>query len=141
MLLACGLAFMLAARSTATTSAIPNPQLYLTGTEAFEQGAKTFIRYRYDVFNKDQYPAAMFAAAPALAPCGQNNNASRTWVDVFDSKGNRLNRFCAFGSPNDLGSTWFALEEGVVPSSYVYIVLTDRKTNSQYKSNLADTTL
>jgi hypothetical protein len=141
VLLACGLAFLLAAKSATAVPATPNPILYLTGTEAFEQGSKTFIRYRYDVFNKDQYPAAMFAAAPALPPCGLNTNASRTWVDVFDSRGKRLNRFCAFGNPNDLRSIWFALEEGVAPPSYVFIVLTDRQTNTQYKSNLADTTL
>jgi hypothetical protein len=140
MLLACGLAFLLAAKSTTSAPATPNPQLYLTRTEVFEQGSKTFIRYRYDVFNKDQYPAAMFAAAPALPPCGLNTTASRTWVDVFDPNGKRLNRFCAFGSPNDLGSIWFALEQGVVPPSYVFIVLTDRKTSVKYKSNLADTT-
>lgn len=139
MLLACGLAFLLAANTT-STAAIPNPQLYLTGTEVFEQGPKTFIRYRYDVFNKDHYPAAMFAASPALPPCGLNTKASRTWVDVFDSGGKRLNRFCAFGNPNDLGSIWFALEQGVVPPSYVFIVLTDRKTSAKYKSNFADTT-
>jgi hypothetical protein len=141
MLLACGFVLLLGARSISSAPPVPNPQLYMTGSEVFEQGAKTFIRYRYDVFNKDHYSAAMFAASPALPPCGLNANASRTWVDVFDSKGKRLNRFCAFGNPNDLGTIWFALEEGVVPPSYVFIVLTDRKTSAQYKSNLADTTL
>src|SRR3954464_6594317 len=42
--------------------------------------------------------------------------------------------------PEDLGLLWFALEEGVIPPSYVYIELNDRQTNTKYKSNLADTT-
>jgi hypothetical protein len=99
------------------------------------------VRHRYDVFNKDQYPAEMFAAAPGLPPCGTNANASRSWVDFFDSRGNRLYGFCALGSPSDLGSIWFASEEGAVPPSWVYIEIHDRQANQTYKSNLAETTL
>lgn len=88
------------------------------------------IRYRYDVANKADYPAEMFAAAPSLPPCGSNTNASRTWVDFFDETGKRLYGFCALGKPDDLGKIWFALEEGVVPPSYVYIELNDRQTNT-----------
>ena len=82
-----------------------------------------------------------FDAAPTLPPCGLNANSSRTWVDFYDSTDTRLYGFCALGSPSDLGNIWFAMEEGVVPPSYVYITLTDRQTNTTYKSNLADTVL
>jgi hypothetical protein len=119
----------------------PKPVLYLMTTEPFTTGGKNWIRYRYDVANKTEYPAEMFAAAPTLPPCGSNTNASRTWVDFFDATGKRLYGFCALGKPEDLGKIWFALEEGVVPPSYVYIELNDRQTNTKYKSNLADTTL
>lgn len=121
--------------------AIPNPILYLTGLEYYSAGGKNWVRHRYDVFNKDQYPAAMFAPAPGLPPCGLNTNSSRTWVDFFDSRGKRLYGFCALGSPANLGSIWFATEEGTVPPSYIYIEIHDRQTNIKYKSNLADTTL
>ena len=118
----------------------PNPVLYLVGTEAYSTGGKDFIRYKFDVQNKDQYPAEMFAPAPALPPCGLNTNSSRTWVDFYDKNGTRIYGFCALGSPNDLGKIWFALEEGVVPPSWVYIELNDRQANKKYKSNLAETT-
>jgi hypothetical protein len=118
---------------------LPNPVLYLTGTEFYTANGKNWIRYSYDVLNKGDYPAAMFAAAPALPPCGLNKNSSRTWVDFFDSRGKRLYGFCALGKPADLGRIWFALEDGEVPPSYVYIELNDRQTNTKYKSNLADT--
>jgi len=121
--------------------AIPNPILYLTGLEYYSAGGKNWVRHRYDVFNKDQYPAAMFAAAPGLPPCGTNTNSSRSWVDFFDSRGKRLYGFCALGSPSNLGSIWFATEEGTIPPSYIYIEIHDRQTNTKYKSNLADTTL
>lgn len=120
---------------------IPNPVLYMTGDEYYTAGGKDWVRHRYDVSNKDQYPAEMFAAAPSLPPCGGNTNAARSWVDFFDSTGKRLYGFCALGSPADLGRIWFATEEGTIPPSYVYIEITDRQTNTKYKSNLADTTL
>jgi len=126
--------------SHANPPVLPNPVLYLTSTQTFSQNGKDYIRYIYDVLNKDAYPDAMFAAAPALPPCGKNNNSSRTWVDIFDSRGKRLYGFCALGEAQNLNGIWFALEDGEVPPSYVYIEMNDRETNTKYKSNLADTT-
>jgi hypothetical protein len=120
---------------------LPNPILYLTHTEFFTQSGQNYIRYNYDVLNKDEYPTDLFAPAPALPPCGKNTKASRTWVDIFDSRGKRLYGFCALGKPADLNGIWFALPDGEVPPSYIYIEMNDRQTNTKYKSNLADTTI
>ena len=125
----------------AQSAPTPNPILYLTGLEYYEAGGKNWVRHRYDVFNKDQYPDAMFAAAPGLPPCGTNTNSSRSWVDFFDSNGRRLYGFCALGNSSNLGSIWFATEEGTIPPSWIYIEITDRQTNTKYRSNLADTVL
>jgi hypothetical protein len=142
IVLSAALFLVLFSHSSASTAppVLPNPVLYLMGTEFYHANGKDFIRYKYDVLNKDSYPADFFAAAPALPPCGKNTKASRTWVDIFDSRGKRLYGFCALGKPADLGTIWFALEVDVVPPSYVYIELNDRQTNTKYKSNLADTT-
>ena len=126
--------------SNAARYVVPNPVLVLTGQEAFQAGGKSFIRYNYSVFNSADYPAEMFAASPNLPPCGNNTKASRTWVDIYDQRGKRLYGFCALGKPSDLNHLWFALESGVVPPSWVYIEMTDRTTNTKYKSNLAETT-
>ena len=131
---------LLATPSVATAPPLPNPVLYFLGQEPFQQSGTQFIRYRYDVFNRTDDPAELFAAAPNLPPCGRNTNASRTWVDVFDRRGKRLNGFCALGKPDDLRTLWFALEASTIPPSYVYIELNDRQTNTKYKSNLAETT-
>ena len=128
-------------RSVTATPLTPNPVLFLTGTDFFTANGKNYIRYSYDVANKDQYTAEMFAAAPGLPPCGKNTNSSRSWVDFFDQSGKRLYGFCALAKPADLGGIWFALPESDVPPSYVYIELNDRQTNTKYKSNLADTTM
>ena len=121
-------------------AALPNPVLYSTGTERYTAGGKSWVRHKFDVLNKAQYPVAMFAPAPGLPPCGTNTNSSRSWVDFFDQSNRRLYGFCALGSPDKLGSIWFSTEEGVVPPSWVYIEITDRQTNIKYKSNLAGST-
>ena len=127
-------------RAQATRS-LPNPVLFFLGAEYYQAGGKSFVRYKYAIDNREAYPDAMFAAAPALPPCGQNTKASRTWVDFFQQDGKRLYGFCALKSNDDLMGIWFALEEGVVPPSWVYVELNDRQTSTKYKSNLADTTL
>jgi hypothetical protein len=135
-------ALLAAMMGAGAAQAQPNPILYLTRTEPVTTAAgQNFIRYYYDVFNKDLYPAAMFAPAPALPPCGNNANSSRSWVDFFTSRGQRIFGFCALGSPQNMGSIWFALPEGEIPPSYVYIEINDRQTNTKYRSNLADTVM
>jgi len=125
----------------ASAPVLQNPVLYLLGQESVETGGKQFTRYYFDVMNKDQYPDELFAASPDLPPCGKNTKAARTWVDIYEQNGKRLNGFCALSKSADLGKLWFALEAGQVPPSWVYIELTDRKTGTKYKSNLSDTTL
>ena len=103
LLFPCLIVVLLAAPILASAPPLPNPVLYLTGTEAFQSSGKQFIRYKYDVLNKADYPATLFAPAPALPPCGANTKSSRTWVDIYDSRGKRLYGFCALGKPSEQG--------------------------------------
>lgn len=119
---------------------LPNPVLYFIEQEFFTTGGKQWIRYKYAVDNFNAYPNELFAAAPALPPCGNNTKSARTWVDFYDQSGKRLNGFCALGKPSDLNSIWFALEADAIPPSWVYIELNDRQTSTKYKSNLVETT-
>ena len=135
------LILVFATQGSAAAPVLPNPILYFLGAEYVEIKGKQITRYRFDVANKDQYPDDMFAASPALPPCGSNTKAARTWVDLYDQSGKRLNGFCALGKSADLNGIWFALDTDVIPPSWVYIEMNDRKTNMKYKSNLADTTL
>ena len=135
------LILVFATRGSAAAPVLPNPILYFLGAEYVEINGKQITRYRFDVLNKEEFPNDMFAASPALPPCGSNTKAARTWVDFYDQSGKRLQGFCALGKSADLGTIWFAMEEGTVPPSWVYIEMNDRKTNTKYKSNLADTTL
>ena len=135
------LIFVLAVQGVASAPVIPNPVLYFLGPEYVEIGGKQMIRYHYDVENKSVYPDNMFAPAPELPPCGANTKSARTWVDVYEQTGKRIFGFCAFSKSADLSKIWFAMEADKIPPSYIYIELNDRKTNTKYKSNLADTTL
>jgi hypothetical protein len=121
-------------------SQLPNPVLVFRGQEHFETDGKQWTRYKYSVYNRDQYPNELFASAPELPPCGRNTQSSRTWVDMFEQNGRRLYGFCALKNRDGLGQLWFALERHVVPPSWIYLEMTDRKTNTSYKSNLAETT-
>lgn len=119
----------------------PPPILALMNVEPIKIRGKNLIRYNYIVSNFDAFPNEMFAAAPDLPPCGNNKKASRTWVDLYDSTGKRLQGFCALAKSSDLNKIWFVLESNEIPPSYIYLELNDRKTSVKYKSNLADTTL
>ena len=125
----------------ASAPELPNPVHYFVGQESVETGGKQFTRYRFAVQNKEAYPDELFAASPDLPPCGKNTKAARTWVDIYEQNGKRLYGFCALSKSADLDNIWFMLEADQVPPSWVYIELTDRKTGTKYKSNLADTTL
>ena len=133
-------ATVLLIRGAAAAPQVPNPVLFFIGQEQVQSGGKETIRYRYSVENKDKYPAEMFAPAPNLPPCGQNTKSSRTWIDIYEQNGKRLQGFCAFTKPEDLDKIWFSLDATEVPPSWVYIELNDRQTNTKYKSNLAETT-
>jgi hypothetical protein len=140
VLVSVTLLLIFAVHSSASAPVLPNPVLYFLGQEFLTTNGKQVIRYNFDVLNKTDYPNDLFAASPDLPPCGTNTKAARTWVDVYDQSGKRLNGFCALGKPADLHGIWFSLDTDVVPPSWVYIEMNDRKTNTKYKSNLSETT-
>jgi hypothetical protein len=141
--LLAGLVLVVLATDSLSTAPppVPNPVLAFMGQEYYETNGKQWTRYKYRVTNAQEYPNELFAAAPELPPCGRNTNSSRTWVDIYESSGKRLNGFCALGNRDGLGQLWFALERDTVPPSWIYIEMTDRKTGTKYKSNLTETTL
>lgn len=133
-----GNALMTQGQTTAATMA--SPSVMFLGPEPFEANGKSWIRYRYAVVNREAFPDSLFAAAPELPPCGTNTRASRTWVDFYDSRGKRLNGFCALGKSSDLEKIWFAAEADAIPPSWIYIELNDRQTGTKVKSMLSETT-
>jgi len=116
---------------------LPAPKLCVTGVEEKE----TTTRYNLSVLNWEAFPDELFEEAPDLPPCGLNENASRTWVDIFADDGTRLYGFCGLSSSESLLDLWFAVSIGESPPDFVYITLEDRGSNITYTSNLASTSL
>jgi len=97
-----------------------------------------FMRYWFTVTNRAQYPNILFAASPNLPPCGLNNNASRTWLDIFNGgNGQRIYGYCALSSNTQMGRLSFAVPLTAPQPKSFFITLTDRKCNAKVKSNVA----
>lgn len=107
---------------------LPKPRVALVGTEEYQVRGKTFTRYQLAVENHGDYDEALFQPAPDLPPCGLNESASRTWVDILEGSGRRLYGFCALGSAAGLGRLWFAVPRGGQPPGQVKVRLLDRRT-------------
>jgi hypothetical protein len=119
-----------------TSEQIPNPELAYVGKEAYVANGQQWVRYNLKVVNWSAYPQYLFTAAPQLPPCGNNHNASRTWVDIYDAtSGTKIYGFCGFGSANELRQLWFAVAAGGNPPASVYVELKDRLMQQKYKSN------
>ena len=115
---------------------LPNPQLAYVGQQPYMANGQQWVRYNLRVNNYSAYPPYLFAPSPQLPPCGNNPNASRTWVDIYNRmNGRRIYGFCSLRSPRDLLRLWFAVKAGVTPPPWVYIVMKDRLTQTNYKSN------
>lgn len=115
---------------------LPDPKLIFAGKEDYEANGQKWTRYKLSVANRNAYPNGLFKAAPQLPACGANENASRTWVDIFNAQtGDRLYGFCSLGSSANLDNLWFAVKQGQSPPKCVNIVMTDRLLKKTYKSN------
>ena len=109
---------------------LPSPQILYSRKESIEGSARD--RHWIGISNWADYPDELFASAPDLPPCGSNQNASRTWVQVHDATDDsRIYGYCAWSEMSS--ELWFAAAEGEYES--VYIVLTDRRCNVKYTSN------
>ena len=115
---------------------LPNPKLAYAGKQSYTANGQQWVRHNLKVVNWNAYPPFLFARSPQLPPCGKNHNASRTWVDIYNrANGTKIYGFCALRSPKDLLQLWFAVKAGAMTPRWVYIVMKDRLTQTDYKSN------
>ncbi|HEX5702536.1 MAG TPA: CARDB domain-containing protein [Pyrinomonadaceae bacterium] len=115
---------------------LPNPQLEFVGQEPYEVNGAKGTRYKLGVTNHASIPDSLWQQSPNLPACGKNENAARTWVEIFGSPGNkRLYGFCGVRSSEDLAQLWFPMPAGERGPQCVYVVMTDRQTGKKYISN------
>ncbi len=113
------------------------PVLAFLGTENYTVDGTPYTRYRLSVSNWQLYPQELFVLGGYT--CGENTNASRTWVDIYTGSGESFSRiygFCALSNPQQLTDIWFALPQGQTPEPEVYVVLTDNQTGNTFASDL-----
>ena len=122
-------------------AALPVPVLACTGRETRTIRGATFVQANLSVTNWQAYSPDFFVPSPQLPPCGANQNASRTWVDIFDAASNaRLYGFCALSSPDQLAQLSFTVPDTQPFPEKVYIQMVDRSTGLQRTSNTVPTT-
>lgn len=117
--------------------ALPVPLLVAGSTEDYDDAfGNPYTRYDLTVSNWADYPPELFAAAPDLEPCGLNDDASRTWVDIVDAAmDEQIYGFCGLRDPQDLTGIWFAVPRGTAPPARVYATLWDRLYDRYAASN------
>jgi len=113
---------------------LPSPELILEYSEVVEVDNVFSIRYYFDVPNYIVFPDALFAPSPDLPPCGLNDDASRSWVEIFDQDDNHLYSFCALGIAANLNEIWCSVPIGNIQPTGIYIVITDRRCDISYTS-------
>jgi hypothetical protein len=110
---------------------LPDPELVMLG---WEDGTE-YTTYFLSVVNWSDFPDVLFEPAPDLPPCGENPNASRTWVDIYREDHSRIYGHCGVYEAEGLTDIRFNLPIGTPPGC-VYITLTDRRCGNVYTSNL-----
>ena len=119
-----------------TTANLPLPQLEFVDREPYNANGAKGMRFKLRVTNRASLPDSLWHPSKNLPPCGENENTSRTWVEIFGSPGDkRLAGFCRLRSSEDLGQLWYAIPAGEKGPPCVYIVMTDRQTGQKYESN------
>jgi hypothetical protein len=121
------------------TTVIVKPKLALQGAVAYERDGKQYHKIILTVTNRDKISSKMFelGANEKLPPnpCREKGR-TRIALSVFGEDGKQIASCLKVASAQALEAPSFLIEKGKTVPEYVYIVLTDLKTGSTYKSNL-----
>jgi hypothetical protein len=129
------LMFILFGHVSAQESDLPDPELEFLEKQEHVENGRRFTTFRLTVSNWEKFPEELFEPAPHLPPCGRNNNASRTWIEIYNQKEKRIYGFCAIKSAKELFNTLaFSVPEGKTPPEEVFIVIFDREKKKFYRS-------
>jgi hypothetical protein len=115
------------------------PELALLGAEDKTINGKPYAWVTFTIVNWSKFSPDLFKPAPNLPPCGKNSNAARAWLSIYNADNNNyIYGYCALGSPSGLKDFGYAVPESQTPPRRVYAVVSDRLTNTTYRSNCID---
>ena len=113
-------------------------QAYVTKAAPYDADTK---RYTLTIANWQDIPPELFIASPELPACGLNDQASRTYIRIYGSKGSLY--FTGCGARDGTSSQFlknFSIhidDDDVLSDPYIYLQLHDRKCDQYINSNYA----
>ena len=90
--------------------------------------------YAVEVANRGKFDNDLFVPSPRLPPCGRNASASRTWVNIYDGDGIRLQGWCAINANGELASLKFNIPTANPQPRSLFIEFIDRHTRKIRRS-------
>ncbi len=116
----------------------PKLKVVLMGAVAETKGTTQYHKIVLQVTNRSSLSRDLFITPqPALLPPNPcKGTRARLVAAVYDGRGPVLSSCTAIASRDDLGGLSFLIEKGKTIPKFVYVVLTDLKTGSAFKSNL-----
>ena len=122
--------------ATAIAQDLPKPQLRLVAvTDHVNNGHEVKI-YEIEVVNRDEFDNDLFIDAPVLPPCGENANASRTWMNVYRENKRRVYGWCVIPSSAALASLKFMIPAADPQPKKISIDMVDRAEGKVARSNI-----
>lgn len=115
---------------------LPKPVIsYIESESVTDTNGKKVTRHYFSIDNWEDYSTSLFTSAPDLPACGENTNATRTWVSIYDQNGTYIYNYCVLGKPEYLSRLWFPVVEGEpVPDSFS-VVIEDRRCKKTSRSD------
>ena len=117
---------------------LPKPDLRFVNARDVVISEKRFRMYEIEVVNRAEFLNELFVPAPDLPPCGRNTNASRTWIEFFNEKGDRIYGHCAINSNEKLKAVMFMVPAEAKQPAKVFVDFNDRRENNTVRSNTVD---
>jgi hypothetical protein len=114
-------------------------KLYLEEVSPFSSGEDNWFTYHLRITNTDIIPEDMFASAPDLPACGLNEEASRTYMHIYDQNDTLLTTYCGIESPDELEAFAFNINAANPQPEMLKIELEDRRCYSLHESVWVDT--
>jgi hypothetical protein len=117
---------------------LPSPDLIYTGEKEVRRGSdgNGYDCYKLSIENCTSFPFELFTVSPDLPPCGSNPNASRTWVNIYNSETDEhIYGYCGFTKPQDACELQLPVPWGDALPIGVYVKYIDRKCELEYVSN------
>jgi len=118
-----------------------SPDLIYTGNKVAYRGAdgNAYNHYKLSIQNCISFPVELFTLSSDLPPCGLNQKASRTWVNINNSETDEhIYGYCGFTKPCDASELLLPVPFSDTIPFGVYVKYIDRKCELEYVSNVIE---